>query len=108
MDITDIGTIIATRVLTLAATKTVTISIGTPTAYPDGNDFYCPYQIVGIGSGQIRYASGVDSFQALYLAMKKIGADINTSSEAKSGDLTWLGNRDLGFPVPLGFSVPPS
>lgn len=91
---------IATRDLTLAEIKTVKVSIGTPAPYSDGKDYYCPYQIIGIGDGKIKYTSGIDSVQALYLAMKKIGATITASSEAKSGKLKWLDNLDLGFPVP--------
>ncbi len=41
--------------------------------------------------------------QALLLALKRVGADLYTSAEAKAGLLTWeagSSKSDLGFPVP--------
>ena len=91
---------IAIRSLELAGETPgeVTVSIKQPV--PDDDDYKCEYQIVGIGSGKVRYAIGADSMQALVLALQKIGADLYASEAAKQGRLTWFGSLDLGFPVP--------
>lgn len=103
MELTSIGSVIASRELSLSTGKKVTVLIGKPEPYPDGRDFYCPYQILGIGAERVRYAGGLDSAQALILALNKIGADLYASAEAKAGQLSWTTGGDvgdLGFPKP--------
>lgn len=102
MKINKIETIIATRELALGDDKKVVIIIGKPEKFPDYEDYYCPYQIVGIGNENIRYAGGIDGVQALLLALNMIGADLYTSNEFKAGILSWKsGEKDnIGFPVP--------
>lgn len=100
LELKSIGALIASRDLSLSNGDKVTVLIGKPEPYPDGQDFYCPYQILGIGSERVRYASGIDSAQALLLALKKIGADLNCSREAEAEQLSWMGAGDLGFPKP--------
>jgi hypothetical protein len=82
----------------------VIVKIGVPQRYPEGEeDYFCPYQILGIGDERVRYGSGIDALQALMLTLKMIGADLYTTPEAKSGALSWVGQSvkgDLGFPVP--------
>lgn len=109
MKLTDVGTVIATRELSLSAGKPVTVLIGKPEKFPDSDDYYCPYQILGFGNQRVRYAGGSDAVQALELALKKIGADLYTSKEAQAGELSWHGEKNLGFPVPDVLSdLPPS
>jgi hypothetical protein len=103
MHLTSIGTAIATRQFDLRDGGKVTVTIGKPERFPDSNDYYCPYQIVGSKRSHVRYAGGVDAVQALDLALKMIGADLYTSDEARNGALSWEGGSekgDLGFPVP--------
>jgi hypothetical protein len=98
-----LGIVIATRELTLASATTVTVRIGKPELFSDGLNWYCPYQVDGIGNGRVRRAGGIDAVQALELALKMIGAELYTSAAAKSGSLTWDAASkpsDLGFPVP--------
>ncbi|MEJ0009448.1 MAG: hypothetical protein WDN72_02320 [Alphaproteobacteria bacterium] len=78
----------------------VTITIAKPQKFPDSKDYYCCYNIAGIGNEKIKYAGGVDAIQALELALKQIGTDLYTSPHARAGDLHWFGSRNLGFPVP--------
>jgi hypothetical protein len=103
LDLKTLGTVIATRELALNGEYTVEVKIGKPERYPDGNeDYYCPYQITGIGKENIRYSSGVDKIQALFLTLMSIGSDLYTSKEYETGALRWFpGDRshDLGFPV---------
>jgi hypothetical protein len=84
----------------------VVVRIGKPEKFPESDDFYCPYEIIGIGKEGIRYAGGVDTAQALLLAFKMIGADLYTSKEVTPGGLVWEGSKkgDLGFPVPGSIS----
>lgn len=100
MKLTSVGVIIAKRDLILTGKPAVSIIIGKPEPFPDGNGCYCPYQILGLGDQQVRYAGGEDTLQALTLTLTKIGTVLYTSIEAKAGLLTWNGDRDLGFPVP--------
>ena len=102
MNLTSVGIVIATREFRLSAGKTVTVLIGKPEKFPDSDDYYCPYQILGLGNERIRRAGGSDSMQALELTLKKIGADLYTSKEFQSGELTWPGGKagDLGLPLP--------
>ena len=100
MKIDKLGQIIATRELELAGTKRrVLVRFGRPKRFPDGQDYYCPYQIVGLGRDRVFYGAGVDSLQALVHALHNIGADLYTSNEAKAGQLTWLDDRNFGIPV---------
>ena len=101
MKLTSVGEVIAVRHLRVTgADATVTVMIGKPKPFPDGQDYYCPYQIRGLGSEGVRYAGGVDSVQALVMALEGIRTTLSTSQEAKAGRLNWLDQSDLGFPLP--------
>lgn len=68
---------------------------------PDGADYRCEFEIVGLGEKTINsYGMGVDSTQALLLTLQMIGTRLYTSNEGKAGLLSWLGMKNLGFPVP--------
>lgn len=94
----ELGDVIATRTLALDGKDTITVRIGRPVTEPDGTVF-CYYQVLGVGSGRVRRAGGVDEIQALTLAMKIAAADLYASDEGKAGRITWLGEKDLGLPV---------
>jgi hypothetical protein len=101
--IKNIEEVIATRsILVKDKEKKITIIIGKPKQFPDTPDYYCPYQILGIGDEKIRYAAGIDAVQAIQLAMVMIGSDLYTLKEATTGQLRWKGDEkgDLGFPAP--------
>lgn len=91
---------IAMRSLELSGETPGKVTVGISRPVSDNGPYKCEYQILGIGSGKVRYAMGEDSMQALVLALELIGAHLYTSSAAKEGRLTWFGSRDLGFPVP--------
>jgi len=65
----------------------------------DNGDWSCTYSVVGLGHSKQRQSIGVDGMQALYLAMIYIATDLYNSVEYQRGNLTWLGNFDLGLPV---------
>jgi hypothetical protein len=73
LGIKTVGQIIAIREFEAidgrALTRRVRVLIGKPELFPDGPGYYCPFQISGAGSEEIKYAVGMDSVQALQLAM---------------------------------------
>jgi hypothetical protein len=102
MHLENVGTLLAERVLDLdtgGGRRQVQVLIGVPRPLPDSTDVYCPYQIVGLLGGAVRYTEGVDAAQAIYLAMEAIGTALVATPEARSGRLSWYGETALGFPV---------
>ena len=99
---------ICQRNISLEGGRQVIVRVGAPITNEDGEylygeSCYCLYQISGIGTEIIRKAWGVDGFQAIQMALLRIGSDLYASDEARSGKLSWdAGNvpGDLGFPVP--------
>lgn len=104
MENIQLGTIVARRELTLDSSGKVTVVIGQPYPVDDGRTYFCPYQITGIGRGSVRRTGGVDSVQALFLALQMIGTDLYTSDEYQAQRLNLDGDVDLGFPVPDSIS----
>lgn len=101
MQLENVGQALGTRELDISDGRKVSIVIGVP--QQDDGDYFCPYQITGIGDVRIGYAMGIDALQALQLTLKKIGTELYTSDEAQTGMLSWEGENargDLGFPVP--------
>ncbi|SRR5712692_8616580 len=101
-----IGEVIAQRKFSVLGSPEgsagVSVLLGKPVKLPDAPDFYCPFQIIGMGSDKIRCAYGIDAFQAIQLAMTAIGAYLNSLNESEGRRLRWDGDEsgDLGFPVP--------
>lgn len=103
MHLENVGVVIASRELLLDENRKIEVLIGKPEPCPDGIDWYCPHQTVGVRSGRVRSAIDVDSMQALILALSMVGAELYTSEEYESGRLSWdcgAVKGDLGFPVP--------
>jgi hypothetical protein len=101
-----VDNIIVTRELDLNGSGKVKIVIGLPFAVSEAKEeFWCRYQITGVGGEQIRHGIGVDAFQALCLTLYKISSDLYFSREYQRGDLRWEGGMtiaDLGLPVSDG------
>lgn len=103
MKLQNVGVVIATRELLLDGNQRIEVLIGKPEPCPDGIDWYCPHQVLGILSNKVRYAIGVDPMQALVLGLSMVGALLYTSDEYEAGRLTWdcgAVKGDLGIPVP--------
>lgn len=94
MKIDRIETIIAQRSLQTKDGCEVQIIIGRPEHFPDEEDFYCPFAVMGLGDDRIRYAGGVDALQALILALKMLSVYVMTLEDVKRGDVQWLDGRD--------------
>jgi hypothetical protein len=101
MRLASVGNVLATRTLELSTARgqrTVHVFLGVPRQIPECEDYYCPYQIVGLSDEGVRYAEGVDEAQAIYLAMEAVGTRLSDTDEAKHGRLTWYGEPFHGFP----------
>jgi hypothetical protein len=61
----NVGIMIAVRDLLLDGGQKVQVLIGRPERLPGSDDWYCPNQIVGIGSEEVKCVCGVDAMQAL-------------------------------------------
>jgi hypothetical protein len=99
LKLTDIGAMIAERQLEgreNGKVCSVTVRIGKPFPDEEGQgSWYCPYSIEAGSTRRLFYGAGVDSLQALRIAISMIEAEL-TSKFGHLG-LTWLGERDLGF-----------
>lgn len=87
-----IAKIAARRIFTLPNGAPVTLTLGVPQRVP-GSDWGCALQITGLDRRwrRPRYVFGVDGLQALHLAMKVAGADLDSASL----NLAWLGDTEL-------------
>jgi hypothetical protein len=97
-----LGEVMMSRELNGADGTVITVLIGKPQPFPDGADYFCPWQIVGAGSEKVHRAGGVDSVQAVILALQMIGATL-MNAEAMFGHAfasTVFDPPTFGFPVP--------
>ena len=88
--------IAARRVNKALSGKPVVVTLGVPQPVR-GSDWGCPLQITGLNTTWRRpkYVFGIDSFQALHLAMQGAGAVLESARQK----LEWLGQtEDLGMP----------
>jgi Domain of unknown function (DUF6968) len=66
----------------------------------DEGMWICRYEIDWPSQKRSHFAGGVDSFQAVILALQMIGAEIYASAYHKAGSLKWFERyRGYGFPV---------
>ena len=106
MNLDDVGEIIAVRKLSLLLHNgphtEIFVFLGKPKQLPDHPDYYCPYQIKGVGSETVGYMCGIDPFQALQLAIRALGGDLEILNQHLGGNLRWEGDEKgwLGFPDP--------
>jgi hypothetical protein len=93
---------IATRKFTFGNQNSSYVEVLVYLPVKDQEDYRCKYEIKERDSiVKEGYALGVDSMQALTLALQKLGADILFSNEGKEQKLFWNGqNQDLGLLLP--------
>jgi hypothetical protein len=94
--------IVANRILKLRRDGTDTdVAIRIFSPRPDQDHWMCEYEI-DWPEGMRKFAAhGLDSVQALELALKMIGSEIYTSEYHESKMLSWeKPGRGYGFPVP--------
>jgi hypothetical protein len=88
--------IAARRVFKTPSGKPVVVTLGVPQAVP-GSDWGCPLQITGLNTiwRRPKYVFGIDSFQALHLAIQGAGVVLESAKQK----VEWLGqSEDLGLP----------
>lgn len=104
MKLENLGQVIASRSIKIEGQDEIyTVSIGLPRQFSDSMDFYCPVQIASeTHKGEIMYSAGIDSVQALQLALRLIGGTLFRLNRECEGKLRWDGDEhgDLGFPLP--------
>ena len=104
MRVDSIGDVIAVRRLYLIdrPNREVLVKLGKPAKTPGEDDFFCPFQITGIGDEAIEAIVGIDEFQALELTVKFIGARLERLNRDCGGQLRWECDEKggFGFPVP--------
>ena len=104
MKLDNVGEVIAERKLSVVGNSSFTavVRMGKPQPLPDavGDNYFCPIQIVGIGSERVTYAAGVDAFQAIQLAMKSISLELFKIKRDFGLECRWEGDDHggLGFP----------
>ena len=89
MEVT-LGTVVAERQLNLVdqPTTDVRVRIGMPQPFPGSRgDYYCPYQITGVGAEKVKYVGGVDSLQALEMVLLILPAELEVL--ARKHALRW-------------------
>jgi len=67
---------------------------------PDGDDFRCEFRLQGAGLAREAYGMGVDSIQALLLALQHAHLDLLAHRRDTGLPVEWLEMRDLGLPLP--------
>jgi len=75
------------------AEQRVRVIIGLPIQSQDKVDYSCQVQILGLGDEQIRSIYGLDSMQALQLALRFLSEQLADYRK----NLRWVGNEDIGL-----------
>lgn len=94
--------VIAERILKLVRrgeSTDIPIRLFLPTQHSGA--WFCRYEIDWPHEQRVHAGSGVDSIQAIHIAMQLIGSEIYASDYHHSGQLMFEpGARGYGFPVP--------
>ncbi|MBV2366418.1 DUF6968 family protein [Streptomonospora nanhaiensis] len=113
----DLGEVVAERVVEAVAPggarTPVRLRIGRPRpdTHPEGTgtDWCCPWQVEGLGNTEVQRSYGVDSLQALLLAVYRLRLGLQERARSAGVRLEWLGMAGLGLAVEPDLSaVPPA
>jgi hypothetical protein len=93
----DVEEIVAERELEVlgSPSRKVIVRIGKPVRESSG-EWGCPHRIEGLGEASVEVTYGVDSMQALQLAMDRVRAILGESAER----VAWFGDEQLGSGMP--------
>jgi hypothetical protein len=77
MNFDDVGEVIATRELFVVRdpSRRIVVKMGKPILWDAGPDHLCLVQVAGIADENVKYAVGVDAFQAIGLAITSIATE---------------------------------
>ena len=82
-----------------AGAAVVRLALGRPEPDPEpGGDWRCRVVVSGLGRLVDQYAYGIDSLQALALALEMARALLAHAALRPGERLQWLGDADLGLP----------
>jgi uncharacterized protein DUF6968 len=100
----DIDEVIASRTLLIGEgnhLKNVEVKIGKPRHNEGEYGFSCSFQVVGIGSGDVKVGKGLDGVHSLQSAMLLLGETLRYYQQNLDNSLRWDGSDegDLGFPT---------
>lgn len=99
---TEPDPVIARRVLlgrTEQGDQVIAVSLFAPAA--DGENWSCAYEVDWPEAPRRNAALGVDSMQALVLALQMLGAELHAGRPVQIQSLEWLGtDGSLGLPLP--------
>lgn len=92
------GPIIAERVFELdGRQRAVRVRLRKPRRDSRTGDHWCTFEVSGLARAMRFKVWGIDSLQALQLAMRAAGELLREQGHS----LTWCGDQDLGFPRTL-------
>ena len=102
MRLDTIGEVIATRTLSLVddPSREIVVKIGKP-QLSEHDEFHCAIQVTGIGEERVYGIFGVDSVQALQLAMRFLGSELQRLNTQHHGRIRW-GDAPTGW---FGFPI---
>lgn len=78
------------------------LEFGIPYSFSStGEDFRCEFRVIGIGDEKTRYGDGVDSLQALQLAMNIASAYLEGLVHSQKLNIRWEAGKpgELGLPI---------
>jgi hypothetical protein len=78
--------------------QNVVVKLAKPKLNARTKDYECAYQITGKGVHVNRWAAGLDSFQALQLALSMIGVEIGRIEKAFGLQFRFSDLQSSGFP----------
>ncbi|HKR60429.1 MAG TPA: hypothetical protein VJS64_11905 [Pyrinomonadaceae bacterium] len=97
----ELGELIAERQLTFVTTdgvsKEVVIRLGRPVQDVPDRAWVCPYQVSGLGRDRVTGIFGVDSMQALLLAIHTIPAELSAFIKDSGGRFLHNSQIEDGF-----------
>jgi hypothetical protein len=102
MHLDTVGEVIATRTLSLVdvPSRELRVKIGKP-QLSEHNDYYCPIQVTGIGDESVHSVVGIDSIQALELAMRFLGTTLQHLNTQHRGRIRWNDAPKGWFGLPI-------
>jgi hypothetical protein len=95
------SSVIAKRILTCVEDPTfkITVRLDRPRLVRKTGDYECSFEILGSGLKRARSAAGLDSFQALQLALSMIGAEISRIERETGRQLRFSDLPDSGLVI---------
>ncbi len=101
----EVNEVVACRTITLegADQRPVHVQIERPMLAK--GRYECKFSIAGLSQPFVSRSVGIDSVQALWLALQMVGTRLYTSPEFEANLLSWNGMRNLGFPTPEGLKL---